>query len=275
VFDDNITSIDSRRSGRGRSRGRRSSDDRDRVRCDRLVDDPSDVGRSTDPLGGTGASPGTSRAGPGRAAPDRRRAVIGCRLDGSAADRVDRTRTPAALDRRACVRPEGAYRQVKVIWNPGGDDRTRIWAVFARDTAPYHRQHGGRAAAVHPTGIATAPSASGWVPRGVYENAVGYGHLPGARLVYVIGRTRHSVGVGAMIFWRAVWYVSHLGPITSPGSTGTVGDPQTGAGTAGYGVGRSPDAAALRSVVGPAGSPSAMIGPCPSPRPLRLPTRST
>jgi hypothetical protein len=133
--------------------------------------------------------------------------------------------------------PERAYRQVKAIWNPGGDYRYRIWAIFTRDVAAYRRVLGGRAAAARLTGIVAATSAAGWVPPGVCENAVGYWHLPGTRLVYVIGRTRYSVGVDSMISWRGAWYVIHLGPNTTPGSPGTVDDPQAGSGTPGYGAG--------------------------------------
>ena len=133
--------------------------------------------------------------------------------------------------------PESAYRQVKAIWNPNGDYRTRIGAIFARDVAAYRRALGGHASAARLTGIVAAPSAAGWVPRRVCENAVGYWHLPGTRLVYVIGRTRYSVAVDSMISWRGVWYVIHLGPNTSPGSAGTVDDPRVGTGTPGYGAG--------------------------------------
>ena len=45
------------------------------------------------------------------------------------------------------------------------------------------------------------------------------------------------MGVDSMISWRGVWYVIHLGPNTTPGSPGTVDDPQVGTGTPGYGAG--------------------------------------
>jgi hypothetical protein len=133
--------------------------------------------------------------------------------------------------------PESAYRQVKAIWNPGGDYRTRIWAIFTRDVAAYRRALGAHAVNARLVGTIAAPGAAGWVPTGVCENAVGYWHLPGTRLVYVIGRTRYSVGVDSMISWRGAWYVIHLGPDTTPGSPGTVDDPQVGTGSPGYGAG--------------------------------------
>jgi hypothetical protein len=133
--------------------------------------------------------------------------------------------------------PESAYRQVKAIWNPGGDYRTRIWAIFTRDVAAYRRALGGHAGRARLVGVIAAPATEGWIPRAVCENAVGYWHLPGTRLVYVIGRTRYSVGVNSMISWRGAWYVIHLGPDTTPGSPGTVDDPQVGTGSPGYGAG--------------------------------------
>ncbi len=133
--------------------------------------------------------------------------------------------------------PEGAYRQVKAIWNPSGDFRNRIWAIFTHDVAAYRRELGPHAVSARLTGVVSAPSAAGWVPRGVCENAVGYWHLPGTRLVYVVGTTRYSVGVDSMISWRGAWYVIHLGPNTTPTSPGTVDDPQVGPGTPGHGAG--------------------------------------
>ena len=133
--------------------------------------------------------------------------------------------------------PESAYRQVKAIWNPNGDFSTRIWANFVRDIAAYHRYLGRHAAAARLTGVIPAPAAATWVPRGVCENGVGYWQLPGTRLVYDIGSTRHSVGVYSMISWRGVWYPIPLGDNTPPASPGTVDDPQTGTGIPGVGPG--------------------------------------
>jgi hypothetical protein len=133
--------------------------------------------------------------------------------------------------------PESAYRQVKAIWNPDGDFRTRIWAIFRRDLVLYHRGLGGHPTMARLVSVDAAPGAAGWVPAGLCENGVGYWHLPGTRLVYITGRTRASFGIWSMISWRGVWYVIHLGPNWSLSSTGSVDDPQIGSGTPGIGPG--------------------------------------
>jgi hypothetical protein len=141
----------------------------------------------------------------------------------------------SAARARAAFFPESAYRQAKAIWNPDRDFQSRIWANFARDVAAYHRYLGRSAPRTRLIAVDVATPSVGWVPAGVCENAVGYWHAPGTRLVYRDGRSEASVGIYSMISWRGQWYVIHLGPNTTPGSPGTVDSPQPGSGSPGYG----------------------------------------
>ena len=65
------------------------------------------------------------------------------------------------------------------------------------------------------------------------DNATGYWHVAGARVVYrARGRTQ-SFGIAALIAWRGRWYVVHLGGElrTEPG--GMVDEPADGPGVPG------------------------------------------
>jgi hypothetical protein len=67
----------------------------------------------------------------------------------------------------------------------------------------------------------------------VCENAVGYWHLGGARLVYRQRGGLRSFGIASLISWRGRWYVVHLGAVLRSGTQGVVDTPAAGPGVPG------------------------------------------
>ncbi len=128
--------------------------------------------------------------------------------------------------------PRAAYVELKAIYDPSADFTARLWSNFRLDFAAYH------AATVHATaylGVVVDAASVEWIPPGACENAIGYWHLPGVRMLYrQAGRVR-SVGVFSLISWRGVWYVVHLGPNTDPEYVGALDAPAIGPGYAGGG----------------------------------------
>ncbi len=129
--------------------------------------------------------------------------------------------------------PEAAYRQLKAIPDPTSDYVYRLRAFFDLDLAAYRAHVGPTPARARLVAIEADPALAAWIPAGACENAVGYWHLPGTRLVYAVGGRRYSFRVSSLISWRGVWYVIHLGPNPRPVNVGTVDDPQIGPGVAG------------------------------------------
>ena len=56
-----------------------------------------------------------------------------------------------------------------------------------------------------------------WIVPGVCENAVGYWHVGGARLVYRQHGQERSIGIASLISWRGRWYVVHFGAVLRAG----------------------------------------------------------
>ena len=128
--------------------------------------------------------------------------------------------------------PEGAYRQLKAIYNANGDWVSRLVGDYALDLAAAHRLLGRGAARDRLLWVEVPRGYAHWVPPGVCYNRVGYWETPNSRLVYRAGTRTRSFGIASMISWRGVWYVVHLGAILRPGSGGVVDDPSLGVGTA-------------------------------------------
>jgi hypothetical protein len=129
--------------------------------------------------------------------------------------------------------PEAAYRQLKAIPDPTSDYIYRLRAFFDLDLAAYRAHVGPTPTRARLVAIEADPAFAAWIPAGACENAVGYWHLPGTRLVYAVAGSRYSFRVSSLISWRGVWYVIHLGPNPRPVNVGTVDDPQIGPGVPG------------------------------------------
>jgi hypothetical protein len=138
---------------------------------------------------------------------------------------------------RAVFFPESAYRQLKAIPSPSSDYIYRLLAFLDLDIAAYHAHIGSTPAAARLVAVEAESALAAWIPAGACENAVGYWHLPGTRLVYTVAGRRYSFRVSSLISWRGVWYVIHLGPNPRPSNVGTVDDPQVGPGVPGPGGG--------------------------------------
>jgi len=126
--------------------------------------------------------------------------------------------------------PEAAYKQVKAIADPQYDWRDRLWYDYTLDVAAAHRLVGGGAQFV--TVVVPRQDAI-WVPPGACYNAIGYWHVPGARVEYRKGGQLRSFGIASMISWRGTWYVIHLGALVRQAAAGLVDDPEDGPGVPG------------------------------------------
>ena len=130
--------------------------------------------------------------------------------------------------------PEAAYVAMKTreIPYPASDYVDRLVAFYRLDLAAYHDQifsHGP----VTFLGVNANPADAAWIAPGWCENAIGYWHVPGVRLVYSVKHVVRSVAVASLISWHGVWYVVHLGPNPRPLNIGTVDAPSVGRGVAG------------------------------------------
>jgi hypothetical protein len=136
---------------------------------------------------------------------------------------------------RALFFPESAYLQLKtgLISDPAADFSDRLIAFYNLDLAAYHSLITGQGGGATLVNVLVEPSYATLIGPGQCENAMGYWHLPGVRLVYQVGSVVHSFAVASLISWRGTWYVVHLGPNPRPQNVGTVDLPELGPGTPG------------------------------------------
>ncbi|HEY1003677.1 MAG TPA: hypothetical protein VGD83_28945, partial [Streptosporangiaceae bacterium] len=126
--------------------------------------------------------------------------------------------------------PVAAYKQVKAEPYPAADWQDRLWYDFGLDVRAAHRLVGSGARldrVIVPKAYAT------WVYPGACHNKIGYWHVPGARVVYRVHGRERSFGISALISWRGVWYVVHLGAEQRTVVTGIVDQPAAGPGVPG------------------------------------------
>jgi hypothetical protein len=126
--------------------------------------------------------------------------------------------------------PVAAYKQVKAEPYPAADWQDRLWYDFGLDVRAAHRlvDSGARLDRV------IVPKAyAAWVYPGACHNSIGYWHVPGARVVYRERGKERSFGISALISWRGVWYVVHLGAEQRTVVTGIVDQPAAGPGVPG------------------------------------------
>ena len=129
--------------------------------------------------------------------------------------------------------PLTAYTRVKAIADPSADWHSRLFGEFRLDVAAAHHflgrdvRHDTLVRVVVPTAEAA------WINPGACDNAVGYWHVGGARLVYRHGGQQRSIGIASLISWRGRWYVVHFGAVLRTGPGGVVDAPATGPGVPG------------------------------------------
>ncbi|MGI9008562.1 MAG: hypothetical protein ACR2FU_20630, partial [Streptosporangiaceae bacterium] len=133
---------------------------------------------------------------------------------------------------KAAFFPEAAYRQVKAIYDPGGDWRNRLWLDFALDVRAAHRLLGRHSGRARLTRVIVPESAAVWVGPGACYNRAGYWHVANPRVVYRLHGQERSFGIASLISWRGVWYVVHFGGVVRP-AVGLVDAPAAGPGYAG------------------------------------------
>ncbi|OYV64037.1 MAG: hypothetical protein B7X07_07355 [Actinobacteria bacterium 21-64-8] len=126
--------------------------------------------------------------------------------------------------------------KARQIADPALDYRDRLVALYRLDLSAYHQALYAHAHTTYLYARADAALAR-WIPPGACENAVGYWHEPGVRLVFRRNGVVESVAVDSLISWRGVWYVVHLGPNPRPRNVGTVDGFAKGPGTPGPGGG--------------------------------------
>ena len=126
-----------------------------------------------------------------------------------------------------------AYQQVKAIFDPAADWRTRLFGEFRLDVAATHRYLGRGARRARLVRVIVPAAQAAWIVPGVCENAVGYWHVGGARVVYREDGQERSIGIASLISWRGVWYVVHFGAVLRNVVTGIVDQPTVGPGIPG------------------------------------------
>jgi hypothetical protein len=129
--------------------------------------------------------------------------------------------------------PVTAYQQVKAIFDPAADWRTRLFGDFRLDVAAAHRYLGRGARRARLVRVIVPAAQAAWIVPGVCENAVGYWHVGGARLVYRQHGQERSLGIASLISWRGRWYVVHFGAVLRAGPGGVVDSPAAGPGVPG------------------------------------------
>lgn len=129
--------------------------------------------------------------------------------------------------------PVTAYTEVKAIFDPAADWRTRLFGAFRLDVAAAHRYLGRGARRARLVRVIVPAAEAAWIVPGVCENAVGYWHVGGARLVYREHGQERSIGIASLISWRGRWYVVHFGAVLRAGTQGVVDSPAAGPGVPG------------------------------------------
>jgi hypothetical protein len=126
--------------------------------------------------------------------------------------------------------PVTAYTQVKAIADPAADWQTRLFAAYRSDIGAAHHVVGRGARLVR---VIVPSGQAAWINPGVCDNAVGYWHVAGPRLVYRQHGQLRSIGIASLISWRGRWYVVHFGAVLRTGTAGLVDAPAAGPGVPG------------------------------------------
>jgi len=141
-------------------------------------------------------------------------------------------RTGLATSAQPSFFPVDAYKQVKAIYDPAADWRSRLWLDFALDVGAAHHLLGPDARAARLVRVIVPSAEAVWVGSGACYNRVGYWHVAGPRVVYRQHGQLRSFGIASLISWRGVWYVVHFGGVVRP-AVGMVDSPAIGPGSPG------------------------------------------
>lgn len=138
----------------------------------------------------------------------------------------DAIQTGDPREARSVFFPKSAYLQMKTgqLPNPASDYAGRLVAFYRLDLPAYTAALGSSPKAARLTSVLVNPADAAWISPGSCENAIGYWHLPGVRLVFDAAGQTKSFRVASLISWRDQWYVVHLGPNPRPSNIGTVDD---------------------------------------------------
>jgi hypothetical protein len=129
--------------------------------------------------------------------------------------------------------PVDAYKQVKAIYDPAADWRTRLWLDFSVDVQAAHRLLGADPRAAKLIRVIVPSAGAAWVGPGACYNKAGYWHVANPRVVYRLHGQVRSFGIASLISWRGVWYVVHFGAVLRSAVTGIVDQPAAGPGVPG------------------------------------------
>jgi len=135
-------------------------------------------------------------------------------------------------DARPAFFPVDAYKQVKAIYDPAADWRSRLWLEFTLDVRAAHDLLRPDARAARLIAVVVPSAQAAWVSPGVCYNRAGYWHVAGPRVVYRLHGQVRSFGIASLISWRGVWYVVHFGGVVRP-AVGMVDSPTIGPGNPG------------------------------------------
>jgi hypothetical protein len=141
-------------------------------------------------------------------------------------------RTGKAAFGRPAFFPVDAYKQVKAIYDPAADWRTRLWEDFVLDVRAAHALLGRDARAARLVRVIVDSPGAAWVGPNACYNRAGYWHVANSRVVYRLHGQERSFGIASLISWRGVWYVIHFGGVVRP-AVGMVDNPAAGPGNAG------------------------------------------
>ncbi len=140
----------------------------------------------------------------------------------------------SARPARPAFFPRDAYLQLKAIGGAGSDWTDRLVRDYALDISAAHALIAGGAAHAGLVEVKVDARYGHWIEPGVCDNRIGYFEMPGARIVYRLRGSIHSLGIASMISWRGEWYVVHLGAVLRSAERGVVDEPSSGPGTPAY-----------------------------------------
>lgn len=182
----------------------------------------------------TWSNPAGAQGAPGSLSQTRTEPSFGAPLTASMERLVSAIAADAPARAMGVFFPEAAYVHMKTgeIPDPAADYVDRLVDFYRLDIGAYHERLYLRGSARF-LRVDYDVAGAQWIAPGTCENAIGYWHVGGVRLVFALDHRVVSVAVDSLISWRGVWYVVHLGPNPRPANVGTVDDYALGPGTPG------------------------------------------
>ncbi|HEY6397102.1 MAG TPA: hypothetical protein VIX82_06585, partial [Solirubrobacteraceae bacterium] len=94
--------------------------------------------------------------------------------------------------------PDGAYLQLKTIYNASGDYTGRLVGDYQLDIEAAHALLGAHALDARLLEVRVPADFAHWVDPGVCDNQVGYYEVPNSRIVYLEDGQVRSFGIASM-----------------------------------------------------------------------------